>query len=148
MEFIEIQKLISAFNQSDIRELEINQQDFHIHLSKNEQPFNQTIAVNEPLKAQGPAQAPAQAEQPTTSDELLIAAPMVGSIYLQPKPGAKCFAEKGSYVNKGDVVCIIEAMKVMTEIKSEICGFVQAILVENEELVEFGQPLFKLTPSL
>lgn len=69
---------------------------------------------------------------------------MVGSVYLQPKPDQDPYVTVGSRVHKGDVVCIIEAMKMMTEIKSDQDGIVTEVLVENEDLVEFDQPLFKV----
>ena len=73
-----------------------------------------------------------------------IKAPMVGSIYLQPAPDKEAYVSVGTKVHKGDVVCIIEAMKMMTEIKSEVDGIITKVLVTNEELVEFDQPLFEV----
>ena len=69
---------------------------------------------------------------------------MVGSIYLQPAPDKEAYVSVGTKVHKGDVVCIIEAMKMMTEIKSEVDGIITKVLVTNEELVEFDQPLFEV----
>ena len=68
----------------------------------------------------------------------------MGTVYLQPKPDQPAYVEVGSKVNKGDVVCVIEAMKMMTEIKSDYSGIVTAIHVDNEELVEVEQPLFTI----
>ena len=72
--------------------------------------------------------------------------PMVGTFYRAPSPGAKPFVEEGDIINPGDVVCIIEAMKLMNEIKAEVKGEIIKILVENGEPVEFGQPLFLIRP--
>ena len=66
----------------------------------------------------------------------------MGTVYLQPKPGAKPYLQVGQQVNAGDVVCVIEAMKMMTEVKSQVAGTVKAVLVEDEQLVEVDQPLF------
>src|SRR5699024_6037679 len=114
------------FNNSPTRELEITTDGFHIHLSKNEAPFI------------------SQDNENSKSDDLddvnLIKSPMVGTVYLQPEPEKAAYVSVGSHVHKGDVVCIIEAMKMMTEIKSEYTGEVVEVLVDNEDLVEFDQP--------
>ena len=141
MDFKEIKELMAEFNESPMRELEIETDGFHIHLSKNENTF----------KPQGVLP---QAETPSPSSKVeeaseqgqaasYIKAPMVGSIYLQPAPDKEAYVSVGTKVHKGDVVCIIEAMKMMTEIKSEVDGIITKVLVTNEELVEFDQPLFE-----
>ena len=133
---------MAEFNESPMRELEIETDGFHIHLSKNENTF----------KPQGVLP---QAETPSSSSKVeeaseqgqaasYIKAPMVGSIYLQPAPDKEAYVSVGTKVHKGDVVCIIEAMKMMTEIKSEVDGIITKVLVTNEELVEFDQPLFEV----
>ena len=133
---------MAEFNESPMRELEIETDGFHIHLSKNENTF----------KPQGVLP---QAETPSPSSKVeeaseqgqaasYIKAPMVGSIYLQPAPDKEAYVSVGTKVHKGDVVCIIEAMKMMTEIKSEVDGIITKVLVTNEELVEFDQPLFEV----
>ena len=78
-------------------------------------------------------------------DVKAIKAPMVGTIYLKPEPDKDPYVTEGMRVHKGDIVCIIEAMKMMTEIKSDLDGVISEVLVENEDLVEFDQPLFKVT---
>lgn len=75
-----------------------------------------------------------------------VESPMVGVAYLQPQPEAEVFVNVGDYVEAGDVVCIIEAMKLMNEIQSPISGVVSEILIENEQVVEFNQPLFRIQP--
>ncbi len=144
MDFNDIEKLMDDFKKSEMRELEITTDGFHIHLSKNETPF---LPVRE--KAEQPAITAVEENVPPvtkdTKDEgEFIKSPMVGSVYLQPKPDQNPYVTVGSRVHKGDVVCIIEAMKMMTEIKSDQDGIVTEVLVENEDLVEFDQPLFKV----
>lgn len=147
LDFNDIERLMNDFKQSEMRELEITTEGFRIHLSKNETPFpfkEQTVdqpavsvATNDTASDQVPADDKTAAES--------IKSPMVGSVFLQPKPGADPYVTVGSKVHKGDVVCIIEAMKMMTEIKSDRDGVITEVLVENEDLVEFDQPLFKVT---
>ncbi|MFJ6957229.1 MAG: acetyl-CoA carboxylase biotin carboxyl carrier protein [Ligilactobacillus animalis] len=144
MDFNNIEKLMDDFKKSEMRELEITTDGFHIHLSKNETPF---LPVRE--KAEQPAITAVEENVPpvtkdTKNEGEFIKSPMVGSVYLQPKPDQDTYVTVGSHVHKGDVVCIIEAMKMMTEIKSDQDGIVIEVLVENEDLVEFDQPLFKV----
>ncbi|GET12677.1 acetyl-CoA carboxylase, biotin carboxyl carrier protein [Ligilactobacillus agilis] len=146
MDFKEIKELMAEFNESPMRELEIETDGFHIHLSKNENTFKPQVVTTSSLPAP-------QAETPSSKVEeaseqaqaaSYIKAPMVGSIYLQPAPEKEAYVSVGTKVHKGDVVCIIEAMKMMTEIKSEVDGIITKVLVTNEELVEFDQPLFEV----
>ena len=88
------------------------------------------------------APAPTSAAPQAAEVAQTIKAPLVGTVYLQPKPGAKPYLQVGQQVNAGDVVCVIEAMKMMTEVKSQVAGTVKAVLVEDEQLVEVDQPLF------
>lgn len=139
---------MAEFNESPMRELEIETDGFHIHLSKNENTFKPQVVTTSSLSAP-------QAETPSPSSKVeeaseqaqaasYIKAPMVGSIYLQPAPDKEAYVSVGTKVHKGDVVCIIEAMKMMTEIKSEVDGIITKVLVTNEELVEFDQLLFEV----
>lgn len=132
--FNEIEKLMNDFKNSEMRELEITTDGFHIHLSKNETSFK--APVNEVSEKKLADTKEEQADY--------IRSPLVGSVYLQPKPEAKPFVEVGSHVLPGDVVCIVEAMKMMTEVKSTQAGVITEILVENEDLVDYDRPLFKL----
>ena len=86
-----------------------------------------------------------KSEASEKDDVKAIRAPMVGTIYLKPEPDKDPYVTEGMRVHKGDIVCIIEAMKMMTEIKSDLDGVISEVLVENEDLVEFDQPLFKVT---
>jgi acetyl-CoA carboxylase biotin carboxyl carrier protein len=108
------------------------------------------VAAHAPVAHAAPAQAPAHApaaaaEQP--SRVVTVEAPMVGTLYRSSAPGAKPFVEVGDRVQKGQVLCIIEAMKLMNELESEVSGKVTAILIENGSPVQFGQALFLVDPS-
>jgi acetyl-CoA carboxylase biotin carboxyl carrier protein len=150
----DIEKLIADFNESPSRELEIKMADFQLHLSKNElsgkllQQLQQPIQTTKQVSTtDNPSNASAEnqnvnSEQTAKKD--VIKAPMVGSVFLQPAPGKEPYVKVGSRVAVGDVVCVIEAMKVMTEIKSERSAVISRVLVKNEELIEYGQPLFEL----
>jgi acetyl-CoA carboxylase biotin carboxyl carrier protein len=103
-------------------------------------------AVAAPVEARpAPAAAPAAAAEADAGQEgHVVKAPMVGTFYRSPSPDAKAFVEVGQAVKEGDTICIIEAMKLMNEIEADASGSVKAILVENGQPVEYGQPLFIL----
>ncbi len=141
-----ISEIIKLFKESDVAELELSTKDFKIKLSKFGEakalpmifPNNQTLSV--PQTQEG-----LKVEKKEEEKNLhIVKSPMVGTFYRAPAPGAKPFVEVGSKVKKGDVLCIIEAMKIMNEIKSDVNGTVEEILVENGQPVEYGQPLFKI----
>lgn len=151
MDFKDVEKLMANFNDSEMRELEIKVEDFEIRLSKNEisQSMLESMIkpqIIEPKQTINTVESNVKASEEKHEDEAanVIKSPMVGTVYLQPEPNKPQFLTVGSQVKKGDVVCIIEAMKMMTEIKSEFTGIVTEVLVSNEELVEFDQPLFKV----
>ncbi len=142
MNFEDIQKLMQKFENSDIRELDVTNGDFHLYLNKNKQAkISDETSLNEVETQEKQISTPKTAPQDKGA---IIKAPLVGTVYLQPKPDQSAYVEVGSKVNKGDVVCVIEAMKMMTEIKSDYSGIVTAIHVDNEELVEVEQPLFTI----
>jgi acetyl-CoA carboxylase biotin carboxyl carrier protein len=99
-------------------------------------------AVHPAAPAAGAPAAPAPA-----SNLVEIKSPMVGTFYRSPEPGAEAYVKVGSRVSPGQVVCIIEAMKIMNEIESEVAGVVKETLLENSQPVEFGQPLFRVDPN-
>ena len=136
---------MAEFNESPMRELEIETDGFHIHLSKNENTFKPQGVIPQAPQAETPSPS-SKVEEASKQEQAAsyIKAPMVGSIYLQPAPDKEAYVSVGTKVHKGDVVCIIEAMKMMTEIKSEVDGIITKVLVTNEELVEFDQPLFEV----
>ncbi|WP_209686451.1 acetyl-CoA carboxylase biotin carboxyl carrier protein [Lactobacillus colini] len=144
MELENIQALMNQFEDSDLRELKIDDGDFHLYLSKNKNnaPLSQSAQVSQTVKpqVQESTVATPQVSQ-EDSDLTAVKAPIVGVVYLQAKPGQPAFVKVGDHVKKGDTICIIEAMKMMTEVKSTATGIVSEIKVENEDLVEVDQPL-------
>lgn len=136
-----ISEIIRIFKESDIAKLELSTKDFKIKLSKfGEFQALPTISLNN-LQ---PTQEAPKVEVKEEKNIHIVKSPIVGTFYRAPAPGAKPFVEVGSRVKKGDVLCIIEAMKIMNEVKSDVDGFVEEILVENGQPVEYGQPLFKI----
>jgi len=94
-----------------------------------------------------PAAAPAAPAPPPPSNLVEIKSPMVGTFYASPEPGAAPYVKVGSRVAQGQVVCIIEAMKIMNEIEAEVSGMIREVLVDNAHPVEFGQPLYRVDPN-
>ncbi|MFR0581502.1 acetyl-CoA carboxylase biotin carboxyl carrier protein [Limosilactobacillus mucosae] len=139
MELKDVQHLMKAFEASDTRELKIDDGSFHLYLSKNQQAVSTTAASAATIS---PVEYPTQA---TTAAAQQIKAPLVGTVYLQAKPEQPAYVKVGDRVHKGDIVCIIEAMKMMTEVKSDQDGVISAVKVKNGELVEVDQPLFEVT---
>lgn len=145
MELKDLEKLMKVFEESDSREFKLDDGDFHLYLSKNKHH----APVEAPVQAApAPAAAPAEPQAPAPvakeAPGVSVKAPLVGTVYLQPKPGAPAFVKVGDRVEEGDVVCVIEAMKMMTEIKSDHAGIVSAINVKDGELVEVEQSLITL----
>lgn len=152
MDIQKIEKLIKLVNNSDIAEIKITEGDSVIKISKAAKFTNSKnmIPVQTPMTVQAAIQpnmtietpAKKESEQNLPASGHKILSPMVGTFYRTPSPDAKPYIEVGQKVNIGDVVCIIEAMKMMNQIESDIAGVVKAILVENGQPVEFDQPLF------
>ena len=146
-----IKQVVDLMKRSELSEFEFEEEGFKLRLTrKNDEVVPQVI---QPLAQQAPAPAPAPAsagasESPAPADEdkniSTVTSPMVGTFYRAPSPDSPAFADVGTKVGADSVVCIIEAMKVMNEIQSEISGTVTEVLVENGEAVEYGQPLFKV----
>jgi acetyl-CoA carboxylase biotin carboxyl carrier protein len=150
MDIRKIKKLIELLEESGLAEIEISEGEESVRIARFSQgpasaPQPMQIAVPSAGPAAGPAPAAAQAAMaPAARDENLVTAPMVGTFYASPAPGAKSFVEVGQEVRVGQVLCIIEAMKMMNQIESERAGKVVAVLAKNGEPVEFGQPLFAI----
>jgi acetyl-CoA carboxylase biotin carboxyl carrier protein len=149
MDIRKIKKLIELLEESGLAEIEISEGEESVRIARFSQgpasaPQPMHIAVPPAGPAPGPAPAAQQAAAPAARDENLVTAPMVGTFYASPAPGAKSFVEVGQEVRVGQVLCIIEAMKMMNQIESERAGKVVAVLAKNGEPVEFGQPLFAI----
>jgi acetyl-CoA carboxylase biotin carboxyl carrier protein len=151
MDIRKIKKLIELLEESGLAEIEITEGEESVRIARTSQHpavMAQTIPAAPLAAAPAPAAAPAAATAtpatPAARDENLVTAPMVGTFYGSPAPGAKSFVEVGQEVRVGQVLCIIEAMKMMNQIESERAGRVVAVLAKNGEPVEFGQPLFAI----
>jgi acetyl-CoA carboxylase biotin carboxyl carrier protein len=153
----DIKAIIDLMRKNSISEFELERQDFKIRLKRG---ANGSGALQIPLDDTALAAlpsvqpsvlplspAPAAAPPSTVSNEQDIKSPMIGTFYRAPSPESASYVELGTEVNPDTVVCIIEAMKVMNEIKAECKGVVTQILAENAKPVEFGQPLFKVKPA-
>jgi acetyl-CoA carboxylase biotin carboxyl carrier protein len=151
MDIRKVKKLIELLEESGIAEIEIKEGEESVRISR--MPSGASMAPVQmyapPALAAAPAAAPvaataagaALAGGPKSSDHV-VPAPMVGTYYAAPSPGAKPYVEIGDEVKVGQVLCIIEAMKMMNQIESDKAGKVTAIMVQNGDPVEFGQPLF------
>ena len=146
MDIRKVKKLIELLEESNINELEITEGEESVRISRGTPAAAPSYAVA-PAPAPAPAApqpaaAPAQPETPSAaSTGHSVNSPMVGSFYRSPAPGSPAFVEVGSSVKKGDVICIIEAMKMMNQIEADKSGTIGAILVDDGEPVEFDQPL-------
>ncbi|HEY5899226.1 MAG TPA: acetyl-CoA carboxylase biotin carboxyl carrier protein [Burkholderiales bacterium] len=144
MDLRKLKKLIDLVQESGIAELEITEGEEKVKIVKGGAVSLAPLAAA-PLEARPVAAAPAApAEPPAVQEGHVVKAPMVGTFYRSPSPDAKPFVEVGQAVKEGDTICIIEAMKLMNEIEADAGGTVKAILVENGQPVEYGQPLFIL----
>src|SRR5690606_11345362 len=134
---------------SGITEIEIHEGEESVRVSRYAPGPTQVVHTTPPAAAApaAPAPAPAEPPRPAAAEEPeghVVRAPMVGIFYRAPSPGCPPFGELGQRVTKGDVLCIIEAMKIMNQIEADAAGVVTRIIVENGEPVEYGQPLFIL----
>lgn len=144
---------IAAFKELGLSKLTLQNGDFHLELQKETAllpalPVQTDIAGS--VAPSVSASMPSVGESPAasftdTDDRMTVKAPLIGVFYAAPSPDAPPFVKVGDHVKKGDILCIIEAMKMMNEITAEEDGTVSEVLAENGKLVEFGQPLFKLT---
>lgn len=152
MDVRKIKKLIDLLEDSDVAEIEIKEGEDSVRISRISttpapaMPMQHYYAP-QPMMGMGQAPAAPQAPAPATSEKPaaptghVLESPMVGTFYRSSSPGAKSFAEVGQSVKVGDTLCIIEAMKMLNQIQADKNGVIKAILVENEQPVEFGQPL-------
>lgn len=166
MEFKQIQELIKAINKSNISELSVEEGDFKITI-KQAQTISETqfVAVQAPMPQMlpqaapapvalpqaaptAPAAAAAPAAAPAASDKLVtIKSPMIGTFYRSSGPDKPAFVNVGDDIKQGDVLCIVEAMKLFNEIESEVNGKIVKVLVDDASPVEYDQPLFLVEPA-
>ena len=147
MDIRKVKKLIEMLEDSNLEEIEIQEGEESVRLVKgnshNQNLHTQTISIpqNNPIQETPSEETAEEVKEETNS----IDSPMVGTFYASASPGAKPFISVGDIVSEGDVVCIVEAMKMMNEIKSEFSGKVLSVNVENSEPVEYGQSLFEIS---
>lgn len=150
MDIRKIKKLIELLEESNIGELEIREGEETVRISRNgvmPQMMAAPMAYAQPQVQQAPAAAPAaapvEAAKPAIAGHV-VASPMVGTFYRSPSPDSPAFVEVGKTVKVGDVLCIVEAMKMMNQIEADKAGTITAILVEDGQPVEFDQPMFTI----
>ncbi|MDP3142538.1 MAG: acetyl-CoA carboxylase biotin carboxyl carrier protein [Candidatus Omnitrophota bacterium] len=148
MNLKEIKEMINLMNENNLMELEIEREGMRIKLKRSSGepsqmrgPVEYKIEMPQ-ISQQSAAAARELAAKESSGNTVEIKSPMVGTFYRAPSPEAGSFVEVGQEIEIGQVICIIEAMKLMNEIKSEVKGRIVEVLVENAEPVEFGQPLF------
>ncbi len=155
MDLKDIKAIIDLMRKNSVSEFELEKEDFKIRLKRGPNGGGSSTGSDEPTVvtyvqpavALAPGAAPlATAPAAAAPNELEIKSPMIGTFYRAPSPESAPYVEVGTEVSPETVVCIIEAMKVMNEIKAEAKGIVTQVMVENAKPVEFGQPLFKIRP--
>ena len=156
MDFNGIGELIQKINSTDIAYFEYKTEDGHIKIDKSLMRNISSAAeatakeetsaspIVEPQVKNTVESSVIKEEAKEDSDLKVISSPMVGTFYSTPSPDSKAFVQVGDTINSGDVLCIIEAMKLMNEIESDISGEIVKILVKDGDMVEYGQPLFKV----
>jgi len=154
MDLKDIKAIIDLMRKNSVSELELERQDFKIRIVRGSNGSGPVVLgedtpgltfVQPPVALANPA--PVVPAPLPVSNEVEIKSPMIGTFYRAPSPESAAYVEVGTEVNPDTVVCIIEAMKVMNEIKAEAKGVITQVMVENAKPVEFGQPLFKIRPS-
>jgi acetyl-CoA carboxylase biotin carboxyl carrier protein len=150
MDIRKVKKLIELLDESGIAEIEISEGEDSVRISRYSQGAPAVVAAPAPVAIAAPAAAPAAvaasapAPAETEEDGFLVAAPMVGTFYASSSPGAAPYVQVGDRVNEGDTLCIIEAMKMMNQIESDVAGTIKSIRVQNGEPVEYGQTLITI----
>jgi len=147
MDLRKLKTLIDLVESSGIAELEISEGEERVRITRSPSAMmaQQVFAAPQQIVTAPvlqPVAAPAEPTKTPEEEGHAVKSPMVGSFYRCPSPGAKSFVEVGQNVSVGETLCIIEAMKLLNEIESDKAGVVKAVLVENGQAVEYGQPLF------
>jgi acetyl-CoA carboxylase biotin carboxyl carrier protein len=152
MDLRKLKTLIELVESSGIAELEISEGEERVRITRTVASAQQTYATAPQQVMAAPVAAPvaavavaAEPAKPPVAEGHVVKSPMVGTFYRSASPGSKAFVDVGQTVNSGDTLCIIEAMKLLNEIESDKAGVITAILVENGQPVEFGQPLFVIS---
>lgn len=150
MNIKEIKEMINLMNENSLMELEVEKEGMRIRLKKTSsgvEGYSGPIVVERQNTVELAPKKTPEAVKEVNLKTVEIKSPMVGTFYRSPSPESPSYVEVGQNVEPGQVVCIIEAMKLMNEIKSEIKGKILEVLVDNAEPIEFGQPIFLIEPS-
>ncbi|WP_086311969.1 acetyl-CoA carboxylase, biotin carboxyl carrier protein [Enterococcus sp. 7F3_DIV0205] len=163
MNINEVKELLSQFDQSTLTEFDLKEGSFGLYMNKNKVALKSSNEVKQAadsnIVSQGTAEVSSQTVEvketvnetvknetkPENTEEVI--SPIVGIVYLKPAPDKENFKQVGDSVKKGEVICIVEAMKLMNEITSTVDGVISEVLVQNEDVVEFNQPLFRVATS-
>lgn len=149
MDIKKLEKIVKLLKDHNLQEIEIEEKDSRIKVKReSEQVLSKPLSIPQPvpvMESKVVTEAPA-AEKPK-SEYHIIKSPMVGTFYKSPATDSPPYVEEGQTVNKGQVLCIVEAMKLMNEIEADIKGKIISVLVENGQPVEYGEPLFELEPA-
>ena len=140
-----VRELLRSLESSSVEELEIETEGLKLKVRFNREKG--AVAVPQEVSEIPQPSLQEEVKEEEKENYYVVESPMVGTFYRAPAPGAEPFVKEGDYVEKGQTLCIIEALKVMNEIESEVSGIVRKILVENGQPVEFGQPLFYIEPK-
>ena len=157
MEFKDIKSIVDLMKKNSISDFELEKEDFKIKLHRTDGNKTDNVQIQNYLPpgtlqpapipvSEQPATEPPKTESTVTKDPE-IKSPMIGTFYRAPSPESDDYVQVGDHVNADSVVCIVEAMKVMNEIKAEISGVITEIVAENASAVEYGQPLFRVRPA-
>ncbi len=154
MDIRTIRKLINLLKETGVAEIEVKTGDEAVRISLNPgQTVSTAPATTTPPAASNTDATAAQPPEPEINKEdeppegHLLKSPMVGTAYLSPNPGAALFVEVGQHVNKGDTVCFIEAMKMFNQVEADVSGTIVSRLIDNEQPIEYDQPLFVIDPD-
>ena len=139
MDIRKVKKLIELLDESGLAEIEIKQGDDSVRISRHAQ--GAPLTASSPASAPAPIDAPPAASPAPEDEGMAVTAPMVGTFYAAPSPGASPYVQVGDRVSAGDTLCIIEAMKMMNQIEADVGGVVKSIRIQNGEPVEYGQIL-------
>jgi acetyl-CoA carboxylase biotin carboxyl carrier protein len=145
----EIKEMVNLMNDNGLVELEIEKEGMRIRLKKTSgqgEGYNGPIVVERQAISEAASRQIAEPDKETSVKTVEVKSPMVGTFYRSPSPESAPYVEVGQNIEPGQVICIIEAMKLMNEIKSEVRGKILEVLVDNAEPVEFGQPVFLIEP--
>jgi acetyl-CoA carboxylase biotin carboxyl carrier protein len=142
----DVREILRIIDESDLTELRLETEDFSLHVVRGERGIDAPAPTSRPRKPRA-ADEPTPSESATADGLATITAPMLGTFYRAEAPGKPAFVEVGQRVEADTIVCIIEVMKMMNSVTAGVAGTIAAVVPDNAELVEYGQPLFRVEPA-